>query len=742
MPTPYPDPLPERPHDAGAALRREAEKAARVTAAEPPERLTASTPEETRQLLHALRVHQIELEMQNEELRRTQLELDSARARYFDLYDLAPVGYCTVSAQGRMLEANFTAVTLLGVTRGTLVGQPVDRFIARAHRDTYDHCRKRLFASGTPQTCELQMARADGIPLWVRLSFTLVDDSEGAPRARMVLNDITESRALAAAIQTSEARYRMLVEWSPEAIAAHRDGHIIYANAAALKMFGARSLSALVGTPILDRAHPAFHRRIVERLGKLTPQQGATPMIEEVLLRLDGSAFDAEVQSIQTVYDGIPAIQVAIRDVSERKRVDQLLQERNTELERARQVAVQANRAKSDFLSSMSHELRSPLHSILGFAQLMASGTPPPTPTQTNQIEFILQAGWHLLALINEILDLEMVESGNLSLTLEPIALSGILKECQTMIAPQAETSGIAITFQAPDPPCVVQADATRLKQILINLLSNAVKYNRVGGSVEVTCSRPTAQRVRVSVRDTGPGLPPEKYAQLFQPFNRLGQEGGSVEGTGIGLVVSKRLVELMQGCIGAESEVGAGSVFWFELHLATLEPAHGTAGEASAQAPEKSPQGAALRTLLCIDDNPSNLELIGQLIARRPDLHLLTAEDALQGIALARAHQPAVVLMDIQLPGINGFQAMQRLQEDPSTRHIPVLALSANAMPGDIEQGGAAGFFGYVTKPIRIDVFMATLDRALEFAAARPDRPAPVCATAQRTGTSPPTVR
>jgi CheY-like chemotaxis protein len=252
--------------------------------------------------------------------------------------------------------------------------------------------------------------------------------------------------------------------------------------------------------------------------------------------------------------------------------------------------------------------------------------------------------------------------------------------------------------------------------QVIVNLLINAIKYNRAGGSIEVTCSTPTAGRIRISVIDTGPGLSDSKLAQLFQPFNRLGQEAGTQEGTGIGLVVCKRLVEMMGGEIGVHSRVGIGSEFWFELKLAA-PPQTGVSGEASELAQAQVQDGAEVRTLLYIEDNPANMELVEQLIERRSDLRLLKAGNGSSGIALARMHLPQVILMDINLPGINGFQALKTLHEDPATQHIPVLALSANAMPHDIQAGLAAGFLRYLTKPIKINELMHAFDVALETA-------------------------
>jgi PAS domain S-box-containing protein len=421
-----------------------------------------------------------------------------------------------------------------------------------------------------------------------------------------------------------------------------------------------------------------------------------------------------------TFYDRDRKLQgvfAAARDVTESKRLDQVLQEKNAELEGAKSAAEKANLAKSDFLSSMSHELRSPLNAILGFAQLMESDSPPPTPAQNESIAQILQAGWHLLALINEILDLAKVESGQVPLSREPVSLTEVMLECQGMIDPQAQQRGIDMIFSRFDTPNFVNADRTRLKQVLINLLSNAIKYNVKGGTVEVRCFQSAPGRTRVSIRDTGAGLYPEQLTQLFQPFNRLGQEAGGEEGTGIGLVVAKRLVELMGGTIGVESKLGVGSVFWFEL-VAVPEPGLPTqTGGDAASNRAHTPRGAPPHPLLYVEDNPANLKLVEQIIARHPEYCLLSAVNAKLGIQLARDNQPQAILMDINLPGMSGFEALQILRSDPATAHIPVIAVSANAMPLDIARGLSAGFFRYLTKPIKVKELIEAVDMALESA-------------------------
>ncbi|MBW8905598.1 MAG: response regulator [Betaproteobacteria bacterium] len=432
---------------------------------------------------------------------------------------------------------------------------------------------------------------------------------------------------------------------------------------------------------------------------------------ELTYIRKDGSRFPAIV-SITALRDDAERIIGYLligTDNSVRKLVDSKLNE-------AMAAADKANRAKTDFLSSMSHELRTPLNAILGFAQLMETGAPAPTLSQKRNLEQILKAGWYLLELINEVLDLALIESGKVTLSREPVSLAEVMLECRAMIEPQALQRGIVMTFPRFELPQFISADRTRLKQVLINLLFNAVKYNRPQGSVAVECAPGLPPgSLRISVRDTGAGLAKEQLAQLFQPFNRIGKETGAEEGTGIGLVVTKRLVELMDGTIGVDSAVGVGSAFWVEMRLASA-PMLSFGDAEHAALPQTVRQGSRpLRTVLYVEDNPANLDLVEQLIARRPDLRLLSAPDGRLGVEFARVYQPDLILMDINLPGISGIEAMQILRAEPGTAHIPIIALSANAVPHDVERSLEAGFFSYLTKPIKVERFMEALDMALK---------------------------
>ena len=722
------DPSVDGAAGAASALRERAEGIARQKRSLSSLSLEALSPDEMRQTLHELQVHQIELEMQNEELQRAQVQLDSARARYFDLYDMAPMGYCTVSEQGLIMEANIAAATLLGLTRSRLVGRLISQFITKSYQDNFYLHRKQVVASGNPAVCELQMVKADGTAFWVSLTTTIAKEGNGTWVQRVVLGDISEQKTAQHTLRESEERYRNLFNSIDEGFCV-------------IEKTGGRA-----GDPVDFRyieVNPAFTAKsgMTGMLGKtirqMLPNEAGEwiPIYDSICsnglpVRFERSlTTHGRVLELYAFRIGGPdsrKVAVIFNDITDRRladaertRLGDQLQNKNVALELATSVAEKANRAKSDFLSSMSHELRTPLSAILGFAQLIDAGTPKPTPSQKRSLDQILQAGWYLLELINEILDLAVVESGTLSLDMRTMALTEVMQECRTMIEPQADKRGISVSFPEFKVPYFVKADGMRVKQILINLLSNAIKYSKVGGTVAVTCIETSSGRIRIGVEDTGEGLSQEKIAQLFQPFNRLGQEAHAEQGTGIGLVMTKRLVELMGGAIGVEGIVGKGSTFWVEMDLTTEQEQEQEQGFTLAKGDSQ------LHTLLYVEDNPANLLLVESLIERRPDIHLLSARNGIIGLEMALTALPDVILMDINLPGISGIEVLKRLLANPATAHIPVVALSANAVPTEMEKGLATGFYRYLTKPINIDEFMATLEEALTLAATRSDRAA-----------------
>jgi len=554
-------------------------------------------------------------------------------------------------------------------------------------------------------------------------------DNTNLPNDPLKVAGITEVKRQQALLKTGALQNAILTSANFSIIATDEKGIIQLFNVGAERMLG------YAAAEVVNKLNPSdIHdpQEVIARAEALSEELGITisPGFEALTYKAsrdiediyeltyickDGSCFPAMV-SITPLrdddYDLIGYLLIGT-DNSQRKQVE-------LKLNQAMAVAEKANLAKSDFLSSMSHELRTPLSAILGFAQLIESGTPPPTATQKRSVDQILQAGWYLLELINEILDLALIESGKLSLSLEPMGLADVMLECAAMIEPQAHKRGISVTFPPLGMRHYVKADRTRVKQVLINLLSNAIKYNRVGGSVTVTCVERVPGRIRIGVEDAGAGLSQQQIEQLFQPFNRLGQEANAEEGTGIGLVMTKHLIELMEGEIGLESTVGKGSVFWIEMDL-TNTRVQDVSEVADERAKIYSHTNAPQHLLLYVEDNPANLMLVEDLIARRPDIKLITARDGLEGVALARSAVPDMILMDINLPGISGITALLILAKDPATKHIPIVALSANAMPRDIEKGLEAGFFRYLTKPIKVNEFMDTLDFTIKYADAHP---------------------
>ena len=626
----------------------------------------------------------------------------------------------TTDPSGIITDVNQQMEALTGCTRDELIGTPFKNYFTDPERA--EAGIKLVLSENKVTNYKLTVRTRDGKETVVLCNaVTFYDRNQTLQGVLAAAHVVTEHRHDRELLRESQERFTAIVESAMDGIVTiDSEQRIVLFNAAAERLF-LRKADEVKGKPIDCLLPTRFteihhqHIRTFFQSGVTNRRMGALGAVSG--LRANGEEFPIEASISHMQVGGEHYGTVILRDITERHKAEQALRDRDHEITLKNQQLEAASQMKSDFLSNMSHELRTPLNAILGFGQLMESDSPPPTPAQKESIAQILQAGWHLLKLINEILDLAKVESGRVSLLEEPVSLAEVMRECQALIELQAQQRDIKLTFPQFDIPYFVRADRIRVKQVLINLLSNAIKYNREHGSVEVKCIASTPERIRVSITDTGVGLSQEQLVQLFQPFNRLGQEAGGEEGTGIGLVVSKRLVEMMGGIIGVESTVGVGSVSWFELS-SVAEPQLSMAGSETATVVQVHVTDELRRhnTLLYVEDNPANLKLVEQIIARHPDISLLTAVNGDSGIEIARASQPDVILMDINLPGINGFEALKILRSHPATAHIPVIAISANAMPFDIERGVKAGFFCYITKPIKVDEFMEAMDLALEF--------------------------
>ncbi len=675
-------------------------------------------------LVHIETQHLLDVQEKiNQQLQRANATLQVNEEKLAVTLNSIGDGVIATDADGRVTLLNPLAQRLTGWTQAEAVSRPVDEIFHIINQETRQPSTipvKETLARGTIQGLAnhtILIAR-DGSECAIADCCAPIRDRDGrVAGAVLVFRDVTGDYATQQALRDHQLYTRSLFESNIDAIMTTDPSGIITDVNNQMEALAGCPRDELIGTPFknyfTDPQRAAASIELVLREKKVSNH-------ELTARARDGKETEVSYNAT-TFYDGSGALKgvfAAARDITEAKRLDRVLQEKNTELENAKSVAEKANLAKSDFLSSMSHELRTPLNAVLGFAQVIESGTPPPTPSQKRSLDQILKAGWYLLELINEILDLARIESGRLTLSREPVALNEIMLECQAMIEPQARLRGIGMHFPRFDTPSFVLADRTRLKQVLINLFFNAIKYNRPNGTVVVKCMAVTPDSVRISVRDTGAGLPAEKLAQLFQPFNRLGKESGAEEGTGIGLVVAKQLVELMGGTIGVDSTAGEGTVFWIELALSAAPQVIDAEAQSARLIQAPTTTGAAPRTLLYVEDNPANLRLVEELIARRPDLHLLSAADAILGIELAREFLPEVILMDINLPSISGIEVMRILHANPTTAHIPIVAISANAMPGDVKKGLEAGFFRYLTKPIVVNEFMDALGVALEFSA------------------------
>ena len=429
----------------------------------------------------------------------------------------------------------------------------------------------------------------------------------------------------------------------------------------------------------------------------------------------DGSLFPLELTVTPMIIGDDKFFVGVMRDITAREEQQNQLIVAKEEAELSKERAEEANKAKSEFLSRMSHELRTPLNGILGFSQLLEMDEL--TGDQLESVEMISSSGRHLLSLINDVLDLAHIESGKMTISLESVNVNLLVSEVKPLIETQSENLQLTISSESFSQEEIwVNADYTKLKQVLLNLLSNASKYNRYKGFIVITISNKKEGVIRISVQDGGSGLNLKQQESLFEPFNRLGKEVSEIQGTGIGLVISRELVKLMNGELGVDSEVGIGSTFWIELPVieARMElPSHDN--EQGLETEKEAVMTEQVTTILYVEDNPANMMLVRRLLTRYPQYQLLEAETAEIGLDIIREKMPSIILMDINLPGMSGFDALNVMKEEGLTENIKVVALSANALVTEVEKGQDAGFDYYLTKPINFKELVETLQNIVD---------------------------
>lgn len=631
---------------------------------------------------------------------------------YRQVLETAPDAMVIVGEDGRIRFVNVQTERLFGYTRSELLGQKLEVLIPERLRRSHEGHVARFFAHpGTrPMGSGLELfgRRSDGAELPIEVSLSPVR-SDRAMLVSAAIRDITERRRTEAAARLAADRLASAVESIQDAIALFdADDRLVLCNSVFRRLMGEVMPGQLIGRTraeffdgwidqIAFGSEDARQKHREEWLAKLGQKQSTTEIRTK-----DGRSF--RVMDRPTVEGGLVR---TVWDLTEDVRLSE-------ELTAAKAAAEAASAAKTEFLSSMSHELRTPLNAILGFAQLLRRDRKEPLSARHQErANQILKGGEHLLRLIDDILDLSRIEAGAVSLSTEPVSVYDVLQEVGTTLEPMAARQGLRLTLPPPEGKGpVVMADRTRFAQTLMNFGSNAIKYNRPAGSVKFSVSSPEPGFVRVTVTDTGLGIPTEKQSKLFQPFQRAGQETGSIEGTGIGLVITKRLTELMSGRVGFESVPGEGSSFWVDL------PVHEEQAAKGSQVPRLSrePQLAltSRQLVLYVEDNPANVLFMRDLLEGFEEIDLLVAPTAEIGVELARAKHPDAIIMDINLPGMSGVDALRQLQADEACASIPVIALTAAASERDRQRGEEAGFYRYLTKPVQVDALESALESIL----------------------------
>jgi PAS domain S-box-containing protein len=606
-------------------------------------------------------------------------------------------GISILTPEGRYERVNSAYAEMMGYAPEELVGMDWTPTVAKADRQTAVQAYQRMVADGKSEF-EARAVRKDGSIFDKHVLMVKRVDATGNHLGHYCfMRDITEEKRAQEALRHAEQKYRSIFENAIEGMfQTTPEGTYISVNPALARMYGYDSPEQLMA--VNDIGHVVYvdpERR--KEFKRLVEEQGFVELFEYEVFRKDGRKIllCENARAVRDATGKILYYEGTVEDITERKRVE--------EVERA-------NKAKSEFLSRVSHELRTPLNAILGFGQLLERQKP--TEVQRKRIRHIINAGQHLLGLINEVLDISRIETGKMQVSLEPVNVADAIAEGIDLMRPLAAEREIKLSVDTNlDAGVYVLADRQRFKQVLLNLLTNAVKYTPREGKVLVSYHANGSEDLRICVSDTGPGIPAEKLTRLFTPFDRLGAEQSNVEGTGLGLALSKRLMGAMHGSIGVDSHAGKGSTFWLELPR-TKSPLENVAAQTRNSASRFIRPDAPHRTVLYIEDNLSNLNLIEQMFEERPEIELISAMLGTLGLQLARQHRPDVILLDLHLPDVAGWEVLRQLKADAATRDIPVIVISADATARQVERLMKGGATTYLTKPLDVAEFFHVFEK------------------------------